>query len=123
MGSKPEENKQGVKFSQLHGLDFVDIDGDGLKDIVTGKRWWAHGPQTATNDPESNQPAVLYWFKLVRNSDKSVEFVAQKIDDDSGVGTQVMAADVNGDGKPDIIVGNKKGTFVFLNQSPASTRN
>jgi hypothetical protein len=119
MGEKPEQNKQGVVFSQLHAVDLVDVDGDGLKDIVTGKRWWAHGPK---GDPGSDQPAVLYWFQLVRNSDKSVDFVAHKIDDDSGVGTQVIAADVNGDGKADVIVGNKKGTFVFLNKSPVSTR-
>ncbi|HSH15302.1 MAG TPA: PVC-type heme-binding CxxCH protein, partial [Verrucomicrobiae bacterium] len=36
------------------------------------------------------------------------------IDNDSGVGTQVVAGDVNGDGWPDVVVGNKKGTFVHL---------
>ena len=36
------------------------------------------------------------------------------IDDASGVGTQVMAGDLNGDGKPDVVVGNKLGTFVSL---------
>ena len=34
--------------------------------------------------------------------------------DDSGIGCQVMAADINKDGKPDVIVGNKKGCFVHL---------
>lgn len=37
MGSKPEENAQGVKFSQLHSMRLVDVDGDGLLDLVTGK--------------------------------------------------------------------------------------
>jgi hypothetical protein len=40
------------------------------------------------------------------------------VDNDSGVGTQVAAADVNGDKLPDIIVGNKKGAFVFLQRRP-----
>ena len=38
------------------------------------------------------------------------------IDDDSGVGRQIGVEDVNGDGYPEIIIGNKKGTFVFLHQ-------
>src|SRR5262245_36501022 len=32
-------------MSQTHALHCVDIDGDGLKDLVTGRRWWAHGPK------------------------------------------------------------------------------
>ncbi len=111
MGEKPEESKYGVKFSQMHAVELVDMDGDGVKDIVTGKRHWAHG---ASGDPDSQGPAVLYWFKTVRNADKTVDFIPYKIDDESGVGTQVMTGDLNGDKLPDIIVGNKKGTFVFI---------
>ena len=112
-GSKPEENKYGVKFSQLHAVDLVDIDGDGLKDIVTGKRYWAHGPK---GDAEPDAPAVLYWFKLVR-SNTGVDFVPYEIDNDSGVGTQVIAADVTNDGLVDVLVGNKKGHFVFVQET------
>ena len=59
---------------------------------------------------------MLYWFKLARDSKGGVDFIPHRIDDDSGVGTQVVATDVNGDGLPDIVVGNKKGTFVHLQQ-------
>jgi hypothetical protein len=109
MNKEPQENRYGVKFSQLHAIDLIDIDGDGLKDLVTGKRFWAHGP---TGDPEPGAPAVLYWFRLVRTPGKGVDFVPHLIDSDSGVGTEVMAIDVSGDGKLDIVVGNKKGVFV-----------
>jgi hypothetical protein len=112
-GKRPEPNQYGVVFSQPHGLDLIDIDGDGLKDIVVGKRFWAHG---STGDPEPNAPAVLYWFKLARHGNNQAEFVPYLIDDNSGVGTQVVAGDINGDKRPDIVVGNKKGTFVFLQE-------
>ena len=114
MNGEPKDNKYGVKFSQLHAIDLVDMDGDGLKDIVTGKRFWAHGP---TGDAEPGAPAVLYWFKLTRGQDKSVDFIPYQIDDDSGIGTQVLAGLVNKDNLPDVVVGNKKGTFVFLQEA------
>jgi hypothetical protein len=114
MDRKPEQNKYGVKFSQLHAIDLIDMDGDGLKDIVTGKRFWAHGSE---GDAEPGAPAVVYWFQLVRNSDKSVDWVPHLIDDNSGIGTQVVAGDLNGDKLPDIVVGNKKGTFVHLHSA------
>ena len=114
MGHEPSQNPYGLKFSQLHAIDLIDMDGDGLKDIVTGKRFWAHGP---AGDAEPDALAVIYWFKLVRSPEGKVSWVPQFVDDDSGVGTQVLATDLNGDGEPDIVVGNKKGTFVHLHET------
>jgi hypothetical protein len=110
---KRSPNKHGVSFSELHALDLIDVDGDGLKDIVTGKRFWSHG---RTGDPDRNSAAVLYWFKLVRNADKTAEFVPNLIDEGSGVGTQVVAAPCSNEKLPDIVVANKKGTFYFRHE-------
>ncbi len=110
---KPDLKSDALRFSQMHALDLADVNGDGLKDIVTGKRYWAHGPH---GDKEPDAPAVLYWFELRRDQKAGAEFIPHKIDDNSGVGTQVIAKDLNGDGVPDIIVGNKKGTFLFLSE-------
>ncbi len=110
MGAAPAENAQGVTFSQLHALAAADIDGDGLQDVVTGKRRWAHG---VSGDIDPNAPPVLYWFRLVRDGSGDVRYVAEKIDDDSGVGTQVTVADLNADNKPDVVVANKRGVFAF----------
>ncbi len=118
MGTKPEENRYGLVFSQMHAIDLVDMDGDGLKDIVTGKRYWAHGPK---GDVDAAAPPVLYWFRLVR-SGKTADFVPYLIDDASGVGTQIVAGDINGDGAPDVVCGNKKGTFVLIQQPKKVTR-
>jgi hypothetical protein len=113
MNKEANENAYGVHYSQLHALDLVDVDGDGLKDLVSGKRFWAHGP---TGDPEPNAAAVLYWWKLVRGPNGAVDWIPYLVDENSGVGTQVMARDYNGDGFPDILVGNKRGVFVFTQQ-------
>ena len=119
LNSEAKPNEYGISFSQLHAVDLVDINGDGLKDIVTGKRFWAHGSH---GDPEPNAPAVLYWFELNRGKDKTANYIPHLIDDNSGIGTQVVAADVNGDKLPDIIVGNKKGTFVHLHNKTRASK-
>ena len=110
VGATPAESPGGVCFSQPHALAAADIDGDGLTDVVTGKRRWAHGPAA---DPEPNAAPVLYWLRLVRDGNGGATFEPQLVDDDSGVGTQVTVADLNSDGKPDIAVANKRGVFAF----------
>jgi hypothetical protein len=94
------------------------MDNDGVPDIITGKRFWAHGSE---GDVEPNAPAVLYWFRTVRNGPGNVDFVPYLIDNDSGVGTQVTVGKVDKDPYPDVVVGNKKGVFVFHHTAkPAS---
>lgn len=100
------------EFSQSHALRFVDINGDGHQDLVTGKRRWAHGP---TGDVEPNAPAVLFWFERKPGEGKpgAPEFIPHQIDDDSGIGTQFSITDLNADGLPDIVVANKEGVHLF----------
>jgi len=106
------------EFSQTHAIRLVDVDDDGVKDLVTGKRYFAHQGK----DPGGHEPAVLYWFELRRPQKGRVEFIPHKIDDSSGVGTQFEITDLNGDGRPDIVTSNKKGVHVFLQRRQKASR-
>lgn len=109
-GDAQQDSESGVLFTQIHAIDLADLNADGLPDIVTGKRVWAHGP---TGDVAPGAPAVLYWFELKRDGGKA-SFLPHLIHRDSGVGTQVLATDLNGDGRPDIVAANKRGCFISL---------
>jgi hypothetical protein len=96
---------------QTHSLNHVDIDGDGLKDFVTGRRYWAHGPG---GDDHPADPPLLYWFQVQKDSTGVVTLAPHRIDDDSGVGTQFATQDVDGDGHTDVVISNKRGVALFL---------
>lgn len=108
----PADAGSSVLIFQPHAMDLADVDGDGLSDVVTGERFWAHVP---AGNPDPNGPAKLYWFALERDS-AGARYTPHLVDDMSGVGCQVIAHDVNDDGLVDIVSGNKKGAFVFLQQ-------
>jgi hypothetical protein len=112
MGDRSEEGRYGVAFSQPHALALADVDGDGANDIVVGKRRWAHGPK---GDVEPDAAPVIYWFRRAKGPDGSISYRPHLVDDRSGVGVQILARDVNGDGTVDILSASKLGTFVFLN--------
>ena len=109
MGESSAQNPFGVSVSQLHGVELKDIDGDGAKDIVTGKRWHAHYGK----DPGCNQEPSVYWFRAEK-SEAGVEFVPYLIDNDSGVGVDVLVEDLNGDGRLDVVSASKRGVSIHF---------
>ena len=109
------KNAGGVAFSQPHGSNFGDVDGDGITDFIVGKRYWAH--RDTYLDPDPYSPAVLYWFRTVRNpkAPGGAEFVPELIHNRSGTGSDVYPADLNKDGRLDIVTATRYGTFIFWN--------
>jgi hypothetical protein len=100
-------------FSQPHAMIAADVNGDGLTDIITGKRYYAH--PSSNPDPGTTDPPVLYWFELQRSAG-SASFVPHLIHTDSGVGCNFVAEDVTGDGKLDVFTTSKRGTFLHVQQ-------
>mgnify|MGYP002641680822 CR=1 FL=1 len=98
--------------SQYHDMQWVDIDGDGACELVTGKRYRAHGGM----DPGSADPVGLYYFKWTGEG-----FSKQVIDygpagTGCGCGLHFAVADLTGDGRLDIVAPGKDGLYVYFNE-------
>ena len=98
------------RFSQPHCLHMADLDGDGQEDLITGKRVLAHNGK----DPGGLEPPCLYYYTLDR---KSLRFTRHTIDEGNvGGGLQIRTGDLNADGRLDIAVAGKTGTYILINQ-------
>ncbi|MDA7915866.1 VCBS repeat-containing protein [Verrucomicrobia bacterium] len=97
-------------FSQPHCLLFADIDGDGEDELISGKRYFAHN----SRDPGGTEPPCIYYFEW---NPKKLKFTRHTIDEGTvGIGLQIRTADLNGDGKLDIAVAGKSGTYLLINK-------
>jgi hypothetical protein len=107
------KNTGGVTFSEPHGATVADVDGDGIPDFIVGKRVFSH--QESYVDPDPFGPAVLYWFRTVRNPKVpgGAEFKPELIHNRSGAGSTLLAVDLNKDGAMDIVTSTNRGTFIF----------
>ncbi len=107
------DNAGGVAFSEPHGSTSADLDGDGVPDFIVGKRFYSH--LDSYLDPDPYGPPVLYWYRTVRNPSApgGAEFVPDLIHNRSGVGSDLLATDLNRDGAVDVITSTDRGTFIF----------
>ena len=114
------KNAGGVAFSEPHGTTSADLSGDGIPDFIVGKRYWAH--EESYTDPDPMGAPVVYWYKTVRNpkAPGGAEFVPELIHNRSGAGSQLVTADLNKDGAPDVLTATNRGTFIFWGKPKAA---
>ena len=129
-------------WSQAHASTLVDLNGDGRKDFVTGKRFMAHNG----SDPGEKEPLGVYWYEsafapasALASPNASVgqarpggqpgpvEWIRHVIEYGSriGGGMQIPVVDIDGDGDLDIVCPGKSGLFLVenLTKGPAPRAN
>lgn len=95
--------------AQTHSSIMADLNGDGRKEYITGKRFLAHHGR----DPGDAEAALLLYFEFTPG--QQPYWKEYLIDNDSGAGLNIVAQDINKDKKIDIVIANKNGVFLFEN--------
>jgi hypothetical protein len=129
-------------FSQSHAVALVDIDGDGVPELITGKRYRGHGG----GDPGSYDPNVVYAYRLpgaeqltkakghagetmkspdekwpatmvasAWEADPRFERETLSLNGTATIGTQIVWGDFDHDGDIDLATAGKLGVHVLEN--------
>jgi hypothetical protein len=121
-----------TEYSQFHTLELGDLNGDGKPDLVTGKRLFAHhGADIGAFDP-----LYAFWYDIQggRFERHVLSFNHLPCYPEEGginpppnyvvsVGMKLNIADMNKDGRNDIVIAGKGGLYVFYNEgSPPKPR-
>lgn len=106
------EHKIDDTWSQAHCLEWADLDGDGKPELITGKRVRGH----AGADPGGKEPECLYYYTWDPAAKEFARHDISPAGGGVGTGMQLRVVDLNGDGRLDIAVGGKTGTWVLMNE-------
>ncbi|MCC6795456.1 MAG: VCBS repeat-containing protein [Candidatus Hydrogenedentes bacterium] len=101
--------------SQFHEIQLVDIDNDNELELVTGKRFRAHG----WNDNGAKDPIGVYYYEL--NGGEPVRHTLDYGDynNHAGSGIYLWVEDIDKNGWKDVVAPGKQGLYLFKNMGKA----
>ena len=99
-------------YSQIHCPILADLDGDGTRDLIAGKRYRGHNGA----DPGANEPLCIFWYRIRKGPDPQFTKHIISYDENIGIGMTLRAVDIDKDGDVDIVAPGKTGLYLFENQ-------
>ena len=100
-------------YSQIHCPIMADLDSDGTRDLITGKRYRGHNG----GDPGANEPLCIFWYQIEKGPDPLFTKHIVSYDENIGVGMNLTPIDVDNDGDLDIVAPGKTGVYYLENRT------
>jgi hypothetical protein len=113
-------------YPTFHTMALADLDGDGQPELITGKQLFAHNG----GDVGAFEPVFVFYYKFNKGHFErhivSYSYLTPYFGpgnentppptDVVGLGMRMQVADMDGDGRPDIIIPCKTGLYIFYNK-------
>jgi HEAT repeat protein len=97
-------------WSQAHYLAFADINNDGNKEIITGKRFMAHNG----GDPDAYGKLCIYYYTFTPGPNPTFSRHAISVNEGISATLNIETVDMDGDGDLDLVTTGKFGGPVLL---------
>jgi hypothetical protein len=118
-----------TEYPTIHTMALADLDGDGREELIAGKQLLAHNG----GDVGALDPVFVFYYKFrdgrFERHVLSYSYLEPYFRPGSkepppnyviGVGMRLSTADLDGNGRTDVVVASRSGLYVFFNKGYAA---